>query len=185
MLTLGTCLGLCFESRQFELLRHSCCKWGSQVHFGIFRVLMWYPTLLLPVGQVSTNAILWTNSGSNRTSLSYCELFQYEKMTRLNERLALSFANLAFTQLFTLPFESCQSLNPPTHTCNGICFLSINQYNHKAPFPSFSSLQIANHQIMSFFPSSSGFIINGGTFTSISLPTQDAGRFYFHFKPYY
>ena len=66
--------------------------------------------------QVLTNAILWTNSGSNRTSLSCCELFQYEKMAGLNERLALSFANL----VFTLP--SCQSLK---HTYNGICFLSI------------------------------------------------------------
>ena len=123
--------------------------------------------------QVLTNAILWTNSGSNRTSLSYCELFQYEKMAGLNERLALSFANLVFTLL------SCQSLK---HTCNGILFLI---YNHTAP--SFSSLQITNYQIMSFFPSSSGFTINGGTFKSISLPTQveDAGRFYFYFKPYY
>ena len=34
---------------------------------------------------------------------------------------------------------------------------------------------------MSFFPSSSGFIINGGTF-SISLPTQDAGQFLFPFQ---
>ena len=35
---------------------------------------------------------------------------------------------------------------------------------------------------MSFFPSSSGIIINGGTFTSISLPTQDAGQFLFPFQ---
>ena len=35
---------------------------------------------------------------------------------------------------------------------------------------------------MSFFPSSSGIIINGGTFTSISLPTQDAGQFFFPFQ---
>jgi hypothetical protein len=34
---------------------------------------------------------------------------------------------------------------------------------------------------MSFFPSSS-VIINGGTFTSISHPTQDAGRFLFSFQ---
>ena len=34
---------------------------------------------------------------------------------------------------------------------------------------------------MSFFPSSSGFIINGGTF-SISLPTHDAGQFLFPFQ---
>ena len=31
---------------------------------------------------------------------------------------------------------------------------------------------------MSFFTGSSGFIINGGNFTSISLPTQDAGWFF-------
>ena len=35
---------------------------------------------------------------------------------------------------------------------------------------------------MSLFPSSSGIIINGGTFTSISLPTQDAGQFLFPFQ---
>ena len=39
-----------------------------------------------------------------------------------------------------------------------------------------------NAQIMLFFPSSSGIIINGGTFTSISLPTQDAGQFLFPFQ---
>ena len=38
---------------------------------------------------------------------------------------------------------------------------------------------------MSFFTGSSGFTITGGNFTSISLPTQDAGRFYLHFKPCY
>ena len=35
---------------------------------------------------------------------------------------------------------------------------------------------------MSLFPSSSGIIINGGTLTSISLPTQDAGQFFFPFQ---
>ena len=35
---------------------------------------------------------------------------------------------------------------------------------------------------MPFFPGSSSFIINGGTFTNISLPTQDAGRFLFPFQ---
>ena len=39
-----------------------------------------------------------------------------------------------------------------------------------------------NHQNMSFFPSSSGFIINGGIFTSNSLTTQDAGQFLFPFQ---
>lgn len=38
---------------------------------------------------------------------------------------------------------------------------------------------------MSFFTSSSGFTITGGNFTSISLPTRDAGGFYFQCKPYY
>ena len=32
---------------------------------------------------------------------------------------------------------------------------------------------------MSFFSGSSDFTINGGTFTSISVPTQDAGKFLF------
>jgi hypothetical protein len=35
---------------------------------------------------------------------------------------------------------------------------------------------------MSFFSNSSGIIIKGGTFTSISYPTQDAGRFLFLFQ---
>ena len=35
---------------------------------------------------------------------------------------------------------------------------------------------------MSFSPSSSSFIINGGTFTSISLPTHDAGQSLFPFQ---
>ena len=35
---------------------------------------------------------------------------------------------------------------------------------------------------MSFFTGSSGFIINGGTFTSVSFPTKEAGRFLFSFQ---
>ena len=35
---------------------------------------------------------------------------------------------------------------------------------------------------MSFFTSSSGVIINGGNFTSISLPTKDTGQFLFPFQ---
>ena len=35
---------------------------------------------------------------------------------------------------------------------------------------------------MSFFPSSSRVSIYGGNFTSMSLPTQDAGRFLFPFQ---
>ena len=36
---------------------------------------------------------------------------------------------------------------------------------------------------MSFFSSSSNLTITGGNFTSISLPTRDAGQFCFQFKP--
>ena len=74
---------------------------------------------------------------------------------------------------FTLP--SCQTLQ---HV-QCICFLTIIKLHFQVLF----KLRITNHQIMPIFPSSSAFIINGGTFTSMSLPspTQDAGRFLFPF----
>ena len=82
-----------------------------------------------------------------------------------------------FTSIFTsYAVHACQTYN----MCNGIYYCGSI---FKFPF----KLQITSYQCtgMSFFTNSSGLTITGGNFTSISLPTEDAGRFYFHFKPHY
>ena len=66
----------------------------------------------------------------------------------------------------------------PYKTCKGI-------YSNFFKFPFGDRAAIISNQYMSFFTNSSGLTITGGNFTSISLSKQDAGRFYFHLKPYY
>ena len=66
----------------------------------------------------------------------------------------------------------------PYKTCKGI-------YSNFFKFPFEDRAAIISNQYMSFFTNSSGLTITGGNFTSISLSKQDAGRFYFHLKPYY
>ena len=75
---------------------------------------------------------------------------------------------LAFTQ------PQCQTLQHVQW------YLLLNNYR-AAPFSSF----LTSYQSMSLFPNSSNIVINGGIFTSIGLPTQEAGRFKFPFRPYY